>query len=273
MKIRKIVNNILFSALVLISFGCKERADGSIVTKVTDLTGDEEVVSDIIYDNDGRIIKYGATPIKYEGDKVMIGEMDCLETGAHLCSVTFQMVKGKAKESRARCMLQVGSNVYEANKTTIYEYGADTLSIQSKYHAMSDNHFLRNVCGKYIFDEDGKLKEILMTYREANDSVSSCHTYYNYDNHIHYEANLNLRAYVTDCDGLDSFFYFFLNLGNFRDNTALPNDIGYCMNRGLSTYNVHANYRLENESPVRIEVLYDYTKLLSRIDLVYSSSK
>ena len=46
--------------------------------------------------------------------------------------------------------------------------------------------------------------------------------------------------------------------------------IGYCMNHGLSTYNVHANYRLDDENPVRIEVLYNYTKLLSRIDLSYN---
>lgn len=26
------------------------------------------------------------------------------------------------------------------------------------------------------------------------------------------------------------------------------------MNHGLSTYNVHANYRLDDENPVRIEV-------------------
>ena len=100
--------------------------------------------------------------------------------------------------------------------------------------------------------------------------VSSCHTYYNYDNNINYQANLNLQAYVIDYDGVDSFFYFLLNLGQLRNRTALPNDIGYCMNHGLSTYNVHANYRLDDENPVRIEVLYNYTKLLSRIDLSYN---
>ena len=94
--------------------------------------------------------------------------------------------------------------------------------------------------------------------------------YYNYDNNINYQANLNLQAYVIDYDGVDSFFYFLLNLGQLRNRTALPNDIGYCMNHGLSTYNVHANYRLDDENPVRIEVLYNYTKLLSRIDLSYN---
>ncbi|WP_455673354.1 hypothetical protein [Phocaeicola sp.] len=273
MKLRKIVKNISCIALVLILFSCKESTDGLLITKVTDLTGDEEVISDIEYDGDGRIVKYGETPIKYEGDRVTVGEMDCLDTGSRLCTVTFKMVKGKAKESKARCMLKLGLNAYEANKATVYEYGADTLRVQSEYYAVSDNRFLRYVCGKYVFGEEGKLVEVITAYREANDSTSVCHTYYNYDNHINYEANLNLQAYIVDRDGLDSFFYFLLNMGGLRDKTSLPNDIGYCLNHGTDTYNVHANYRLDNESPVRIEVLYNYTKLLSRIDLVYTRSE
>lgn len=273
MEIRNLVKDILLSALVVANLGCKESTGESLITTITDLTGDEEVVAGIVYDDDNRIISYGDTPIAYEGDKVTVGEMDCLETGARLCSVTFKMVKGKAKESKARCLLKVGAEEYEANKTTVYEYGGDTLCIRSDYHALADNRFLRHACGKYIYDKKGTLKEVMMTYREANDSVSTCHTYYNYDNHISYEANLNLQAYVIDRDGLDSFFYFLLNLGQHRNNVLLPNDIGYCMNHGLETYNVHANYRLEDESPVRIEVLYEYAKLLSRIDLAYRPLK
>lgn len=49
----------------------------------------------------------------------------------------------------------------------------------------------------------------MTVFTEANDSVSSCHTYYNYDNNINYQANLNLQAYVIDYDGVDSFFYFY----------------------------------------------------------------
>ena len=42
----------------------------------------------------------------------------------------------------------------------------------------------------------------MTVFTEANDSVSSCHTYYNYDNNINYQANLNLQAYVIDYDGV-----------------------------------------------------------------------
>ena len=38
----------------------------------------------------------------------------------------------------------------------------------------------------------------------------------------------------------------------------------------LDTVSVPSNYRLDDENPVRIEILYNYTKLLSRIDLSYN---
>ena len=239
MKIKLFVKYISLLVLLFVADGCKEKKADTYVTKVTDLTGEEEQVLKLEYDRDGKIIKYGDTPVRYEGDQITIGQMDCLNTGNKLCNVTFQIGKGKARESRARCMLKVGEEVYEADKQTVY-------------------------------DQLGRLKEVMTVFTEANDSVSSCHTYYNYDNNINYQANLNLQAYVIDYDGVDSFFYFLLNLGQLRNRTALPNDIGYCMNHGLSTYNVHANYRLDDENPVRIEVLYNYTKLLSRIDLSYN---
>ena len=204
MKIKLFVKYISLLVLLFVADGCKEKKADTYVTKVTDLTGEEEQVLKLEYDRDGKIIKYGDTPVRYEGDQITIGQMDCLNTGNKLCNVTFQIGKGKARESRARCMLKVGEEVYEADKQTVYD------------------------------------------------------------------ANLNLQAYVIDYDGVDSFFYFLLNLGQLRNRTALPNDIGYCMNHGLSTYNVHANYRLDDENPVRIEVLYNYTKLLSRIDLSYN---
>ena len=235
--------------------------------------GDVYKRQDIEYDGDGRIIRYGDTPIVYAGDKVTIGKMDCLHSGSKLCSVTFKMAKGKAIESRTRCLLKRGSETWDVFKTSTYEYGADTLCIKSDYFGVEGNDFLKRVCTKYIFGDDGKLMESITSHHELNDSTYVCHSYYNYDNHINYRANLNIQAYVMDSDGLDGFFYFLLNLGDFRVDTVLPNDIGRCVNHGAETYNVHANYRLDDESPIKIEVLYNYTKLLSRIELSYKSLK
>ena len=149
------------------------------MTKVTDLTGEEEQVLKLEYDRDGKIIKYGDTPVRYEGDQITIGQMNCLNTGNKLCNVTFQIGKGKARESRARCMLKVGEEVYEADKQTVYDYKGDTIFINSDYRATSDYRFLKKVQGKYVFDQLGRLKEVMTVFTEANDSVSSCHTYYN----------------------------------------------------------------------------------------------
>lgn len=272
MKIALFVKYISFIFLCLACGGCKEKVVESYVSGITDLTGEEEHVLKLDYDRDGNIVKYGDTPVTYDGDQVIVGGMDCASSGGRLYGVTFKMGKGKAQESVARCMWKEGDSICEVEKRTVYDYRGDTIDVRSDYRSIPDRCFLKKVDGKYVFDKAGRLKEVLTVYTQANDSVSSCHTYYNYDNNICYEANLNLQAYVVDHDGLDSFFYFLLNLGQFKNRTALPNDIGYCLNHGVSTYNVHANYRLNDESPVRIEVLYNYTKLLSRIDLSYAPS-
>ena len=44
--------------------GCKEKMADMYVTKVTDLTGEEEQVLKLEYDRDGKIIKYWRYPGK-----------------------------------------------------------------------------------------------------------------------------------------------------------------------------------------------------------------
>lgn len=273
MKMNAFVKYVFLLLLLSMGEGCKEKKVDPYVIKVVDLTGEEEQVLKVEYDRDGNIIKYGETPVEYDGDQIIIGEVKCPGSGEGLNSVTFKMGKGKARESSAHGMWKIKDSIYlEVEKQTCYEYIGDTINILSDYWKVPDRSLLRNVHGKYIFDKEGRLKEVITTSTEANDSVSSCHTYYNYDNNLNYQANLNLQAYVIDRDGMDTFFYFLLNLGQFKNRTALPNDIGYCLNHGLSTYNIHANYRLDNDNLVRIEALYNYTKLLSRIDLFYLPS-
>ena len=104
------VKYISLLILLFVVGGCKEKMADMYVTKVTDLTGEEEQVLKLEYDRDGKIIKYGDTPVRYEGDQITIGQMDCLNTGNKLCNVTFQIGKGKARESkigRASCRERV----------------------------------------------------------------------------------------------------------------------------------------------------------------------
>lgn len=150
MKIKLFVKYISLLVLLFVADGCKETKADTYVTKVTDLTGEEEQVLKLEYDRDGKIIKYGDTPVRYEGDQITIGQMDCLNTGNKLCNVTFQIGKGKARESRARCMLKVGEEVYEADKQTVYDYKGDTIFINSDYRATSDYRFLKK-CKENMF--------------------------------------------------------------------------------------------------------------------------
>ena len=170
MKIEAIVKYIVVSFLLFANLSCKENKDETLIAKVTDLTEEEEVISDIEYDGDGRIIRYGDTPIVYAGDKVTIGKMDCLHSGNKLCSVTFKMAKGKAIESRTRCLLKRGSETWDVFKTSTYEYGADTLCIKSDYFGVEGNDFLKRVCTKYIFGDDGKLMESI-TMQSPNKGI------------------------------------------------------------------------------------------------------
>lgn len=273
MKMDWFVKYIFLLLLLLFSGGCKEKMDGSYVIKVIDLTGEEEQELKLEYDQDGNIIKYGKTSVKYEGDLVIIGEPDEVNSGNRLNGVIFEMGKGKAQESRAYCRLAVKDSIYEVEKHTFYEYEGDTLHILSDYRDVSAHRrLLRNVKEKYIFDKEGRLKEVTTLSTEGDNEVSSCHIYYNYDKNISCRANLNLQAYLIEREQNDGFFYFLLNLGQFKNKTALPNDIDYSVNHGAQAYNIHANYQLENENLVKIEVLYNYTKLLSRIGLFYLPS-
>ena len=76
MKIKLFVKYISLLVLLFVADGCKEKKADTYVTKVTDLTGEEEQVLKLEYDRDGKIIKYGDTPVRYEGDQITIGQMN-----------------------------------------------------------------------------------------------------------------------------------------------------------------------------------------------------
>ena len=59
MKMKLFVKYISLLILLFVVGGCKEKMADMYVTKVTDLTGEEEQVLKLEYDRDGKIIKYG----------------------------------------------------------------------------------------------------------------------------------------------------------------------------------------------------------------------
>ena len=95
MKMKLFVKYISLLILLFVVGGCKEKIADMYVTKVTDLTGEEEQVLKLEYDRDGKIIKYGDTPVRYEGDQITIGQMDCLKTLQ--CYVSNRKRQGEGK--------------------------------------------------------------------------------------------------------------------------------------------------------------------------------
>lgn len=272
---KKLVKNVcVFLLLLCVCAGCRNKRNTPLVAKVTDMLQEGVAGLDVIYDRDGNVIQYGNTPIKYKGDQIIVGAMDMSKPDGKLLEVVFFMGKGRAQESRAHCMLKTESGELEVEKQTIYKYRPDTLIICSDYRAVADRSFVRNVEGKYVFDDKRRIAEVNLVYREANDSVYSRFIRYNYDNNLSSDSNLNLQAYLMEHDGVDSFLFFLLNLAQLSNYASLPNDISaYSFKSDGTVFNLHANYRMIGEKVTRLDVLYENSKLISRIDLSYKNEE
>lgn len=257
--------------LTLTGGGCKEKAAEICVDKVIDLTNEEELIREVRYDRDGHVVRYGDMPVVYTGERIVIGDDNALEAQDMFYSVTFKMGKGKAQESLARCLLAWKDSLYTVEKKSAYTYRGDTIVVRTDYRTIPERAFLQGVQKKYVFDRDGRLMEAWTSASEARDMVATYCASYRYDKNIVCEANLNLQAYVVADDGLDNFFYFLLNLGQVRNQASLPNEVSYSFRQGAERYKRHAHYRMDNEHPIRIEVLQDDTRLLSRYDFSYVS--
>lgn len=273
MKMKRFVKNVCILLLMCMCVACKEEVKPPLVMRIADVMREGVPALDLVYDRDRNVIQYGSTPIKYYGDQIIVGGMDVPGQSCKLLEATFNIGKGRAKDSHARCILQTDEGELEVEKKTIYEYNADSLIIHSVYHAMADHSFVREVKGKYVLDDKKRLAEVILTYREANDSIFSRCTHYRYDNNLCSVANLNLQAYVIDYDGTDDFFYFLLNLAQLPNCGPLPNDVACSSKPDGASYGIHANYRMNGENAIRIETLREDAKLLSRVELAYRNEE
>lgn len=271
MKKGLVVKGCFLFLLTLTGGGCKEEVAEKWVEQVTDLTHEEEQVWALSYDRDGHVVKYGDIPVVYDGDQVVIGDANALEAKDKFYSVTFKMGKGKAQESLARCLLAWQDSLYAVEKRNTYAYKGDTIWIRTDYRTIPERTLLQQLHKKYVFDTDGRLLGLWATRTEAQDTLSAYRASFLYDKHIVCESNLNLQAYVMEQEGLDDFFYFLLNLGLTKNNLALPNEVAYVVAQEGRTYEMHAHYRMDNEHPIRIEVLHADARLRSRFDFSYAS--
>lgn len=263
----------MFLFLLCVCAGCREKKNTSMVIKVMDRLQEGLPGLDVAYDCNGNVIQYGNTSIKYKGDQIIVGAMDMSEPDGKLLEAVFVIGKGRAQESRARCMLKTENGELEVEKQTTYKYRPDALNITSNYYSVADRKFIRNVEGEYVFDDEKRITEVNFVYREANDSVYSRYFCYNYDNNLCFESNLNLQAYMIAHDGVDSFLFFLLNLAQISYG-SLPNDIvAYSSESDGMAFKRHANYRMAGEKVTRLEILYGRANLVLRLDLSYSNEE
>ena len=222
------------------------------------------------YDYKGRLTQYGNTPITYGRNSVTIGMMQGDESDNAMCSATFELSGNRACRSESYSLQLVDSVPTRICKRTDYEWIGDTLKMSSAYQSVKGKNLLRKVIARYVYDTDNRLIEVLTSsLNDCDEELSACHSYFNYENNIHYMANLNLQAYFADREDWDTFFFFLLDMSGRVKSTALPNRIRHCVNHGKATYIAESLYRLDGEYPVLMEVISDKIQLKARYEFEY----
>lgn len=269
MKIHRMTHLALFLLSIVGGFySCNSEDKDTLLTKVVDLKGDLTQTWQLEYDADNRLVSYGDTPLEYGSSKIVIGELEWKYRGECMHDVTFYLKDGQVRNSEAHCWLDTEGGKVKALKKTYYQPTQDTLFVSSYYYVENDFCPASRVEIKYVYDDRDRLTEILSVhYNEEGEESGACHCYYGYDANIRYVSNLNLLAYIVDREGLDTFFYLLLNLGNRKTDGALPDQIRHCVNRGSATYTADGLYRLTGYTPTKMEVVSLNAELKARLEL------
>ena len=182
---------------------------------------------------------------------------------------TFRMKKKGVHESESQCLWMVNGESVDARKMTTFRDTPDTLFVVSNYYVEGIDNPIRRVEAKYVYDDRNRLTEIISAYSDGGED-RKCHSFYEYNANIHYDSNLNLQAFLVDREGLDTFFYLLLNLGNRKTNVALPEHIRHCVNQGKAMYVADGLYRLEGDYPSKAEVISMQTELKARFEFEHA---
>lgn len=268
MKIYKVCLALLLLPMVGVMDGCWNSDEKVCLSKVTDMKGNDNHVWNLEYDASRRLVKYGNTPISYGNNQITVGEMDWEPRGEHMYGATFHLKNGTL-ESEAQCRLKVKNEMVDAWKKTSYRETPDTLFVLSNYYVEGVENPVRQVEAKYAFDTHNRLTDVISTYSDGGGN-HKCHCYYEYNANIHYDSNLNLQAFVVEREGLDTFFYLLLNLGNRKTQGALPEHIRHCVNQGKAVYVADGLYCLEGDIPTRAEVISLQAELKARFEFEHA---
>lgn len=272
MKTKYMINRILSILLITITlscYGCVEYPDDNWLLEVRDLRSANEVNWDLVYDYKGRLSKYGNTPISYEDNRIIVGEIKTNDSGVHHLKTEFWLDNDCVYKSVTMGLMPIDSVMKEFIKEVSYQESQDTVFMNSVYRNVQNDSILRQTSVQYIYDKERKLVEVMSRYLNHRGEESACHSYFEYSKNIRYDSNLNLHAYWIDKDGPDVFFYFLLNLNDKRDKKLLPDYIRHCVNQGKATYEANGIYRFEQERPVMMEIISDHLELKGRLELQY----
>ena len=265
MKIYKLCLALLLLPVAGVLNGCWQSSEKVCLTKVTDMKGDGKHVWNLAYDASRRLVRYGDTPISYGKNQITVGEMWWDSKGDYMYHATFHLNGNGTHESEARCRLMVKGDWVDAWKKTSYRETTDTLFVLSDYYVEGMGNPIRQVEAKYVFDANNLLTDIISIYADGGGN-HRCHCFYEYHANIHYDSNLNLQAFLVEREGLDTFFYLLLNLGNRKIQGALPEHIRHCVNQGKATYVADGLYRLEGYTPTNAEVISLQSELKARYE-------
>lgn len=269
---KKIIRTILLGASLIgisLSFSkCVEYPENDWVRIVTDLKEIKESWY-LEYDYKGRLVQYGETPIQYAKNKIVVGEMDWISKKEKLLEATYYLSKGRIVRCISKNMIDIDSIRMEVTKQVYYRWKEDTLFMDTQFFRVGDNRLLRTANACYIYDKQYRLTDIMSQYTDSKGKESACHSYFYYDSNLYYTSNLDMQAFYADSEGLDTYFFFLLDMKCKKENRALPNYIRHCVNHGKATYVAEALYRMEGEQPVHMEIISDEIKLKSRFDFSY----
>lgn len=262
----------MYLALVLMSMmgtfcGCRHTGEKLCLTKVVDMKREVKHEWHLKYDESKRLVGYGDTPISYEKGRIIIGGMEWESKGDKMYRAVFQTNRKGCYECESLCRLIVGGDYVDARKKTSFRNTPDTLFVMSEYYIDGIEKPLRKVDAKYVYDEKNRLSEVVSAYFDGGkEETGACHCYYGYGAGIRYESNLNMQAFLVDREGLDTFFYLLLNLGYREKCQSLPNQIRHCVNRGKAAYEADGLYRLDGNSPTKMEIISSQTELKARYE-------
>lgn len=259
----------LIGMLALLS--CGESPDKSWIRAVFDDKAEDGQLWELKYDYWGRLSQYGDTHIDYNLTSVKMDSMVWDDKNMEMHNITYTRWLGNVSEIEAYCTIEADSVPVEAKKVSKLTWKDDSLFVSSSFNAVADDELLKTTTACYVYDKDNRICEIITRHYDASGKeASACHSYLEYKNPVNYIANLNLSAYIVDCDGLDIFMYFLLGMdkdcGNFR---AVPTTVHYCVNHGNSMYEAEGLYRMKNETLYHMEFISTDVKLRGRLDFTY----